>query len=78
MMFETLGSIKSIPLTNLPRKISFSFRSLVSREPALWLLYQPYLWWGQMKRKTYYGDVEEGIVNPDTELGRVRKVGRAA
>ncbi|PSO82370.1 MAG: hypothetical protein BRC44_02650 [Cyanobacteria bacterium QS_4_48_99] len=67
-MFETIWKIQSSSLMSLPRQLSFSFRSLVAREPALWILYQPYLWWGQMKRKTYYGDVEEGIVTPDTEL----------
>lgn len=67
-MFNLILQIQSSPLMNLPRCLSFSFRSRVSREPALWLLYQPYLWWGQMKRKESGRDLREGLLLPDTEL----------
>lgn len=50
------------------RRISFFYRSLVAREPALWLLYQPYLLWGQMKRKAAGHNPREGLLLPDTEL----------
>lgn len=55
-------------MLNQLRTISFSFHSLVSREPALWLLYQPYLLWGQMKRKACGHNLTEGLLLPDTEL----------
>lgn len=53
---------------NQPRRLSFSFHSLVAREPAYWFLYQPYLWWAQIKRKEYDERPDECMVYPDTEL----------
>lgn len=67
-MFKTIWQIQSSPIMNLPRRLSFSVRSRVSREPSLWLLYQPYLWWGQMKRRATGGTLWEGLLLPDTEL----------
>lgn len=45
----------------------FSFRSLVAREPALWLFYQPYIFWDKQKIK-HSIPVRERVVLPDTEL----------
>lgn len=66
-MLKAFQNIQSSPFMNQPRRLSFSFRSLVAREPSLWFLYQPYFWWGQMKRKAF-NDVEEGVLTPQTEL----------
>ena len=67
-MFKIIREIQQRPIMNLPRRLSFSFRSLVSQEPALWFLYQPYIWWGQMKRKTTDLDPKERVINRSTEL----------
>lgn len=45
----------------------FSFRSVVAREPAFWLFYQPYIFWDQQKIKRSI-PVRERVVLPDTEL----------
>ncbi|MEL6262465.1 MAG: hypothetical protein AAFR12_15505 [Cyanobacteria bacterium J06626_6] len=45
----------------------FSVRSVVAREPAFWLLYQPYIFWDQLKIKSFI-PVRERVVLPDTEL----------
>jgi hypothetical protein len=55
-------------LFNQPRKLSFSVRSLVSREPQLWLLYQPYLWWAKLKQKAAGEDPQERLITAETEL----------
>jgi hypothetical protein len=68
MMFKHIQKIQSSPLMNKPRQLSFSFRSLLAREPALWPLYQPYLWWSKVKLKAEGGYPEERTINPDTEL----------
>jgi hypothetical protein len=53
---------------NFPQKLNFSFRSLVSQDPKFWILYQPYILWGQTKRKAAGDDPNEGLILPDTEL----------
>ena len=53
---------------NQPRQQSFSLYSLVAREPALWMLYQPYIWWSKFKRQAKGLDPQECQVTPDTEL----------
>jgi hypothetical protein len=58
----------SNPLTNFSRRILFSYRSVVSQEPAYWLLYQPYIWFGQSKLKQAGVSPNERIVCPSTEL----------
>jgi len=49
------------------KRTSFSYRSLVAREPSLWLLYQPYLFWGIFKRSKV-AKPRERIVHSKTEL----------
>ncbi|NBD16310.1 MAG: hypothetical protein GVY04_09235 [Cyanobacteria bacterium] len=67
-MLKTFQQIPSNPLIAQARRFSFCFRSLVAREPALSFLYQPYLWWGQIKRKAAGHNLEEGLLLPDTQL----------
>lgn len=55
-------------MINQLRRKSFTFRSLVAREPSLWFFYQPYLWWGQMKQYAAGANYRERIINSDTEL----------
>jgi len=55
-------------MINQLKKISFSFRSLVAREPTLWVLYRPYIWWAQIKQYTAGADPKECIIRSDTEL----------
>ena len=66
--FQFIREIQQTSLMNLPRRLSFSFRSLVAREPNYWFLYQFYIWWGQMKKKAINASPEERIVSPSTEL----------
>lgn len=49
------------------RRISFNCRSLVAREPSLWLLYQPYIWWAKLKRSRV-SRARECVVHNRTEL----------
>lgn len=68
-MLKTIIKIQSSPQMNLLRQFSFSYHSLVSREPMFWYLYQPYILWGKIKRKALTPDeVNEGLLLPDTEL----------
>jgi hypothetical protein len=67
-MFKLIWKIQRSSLMNMPRTLSFSFRSLVSREPGLWLLYQPYIWWVQMKRKATNLDPKESVIHQYTEM----------
>lgn len=55
-------------IINFLRKISFSYRSVVGKELSLWLLYQPYVLWGYLKRTLAKGNLDEGILISDTEL----------
>lgn len=55
-------------LINKPRQLSFSFRSLVAREPKLWLLYQPYLAWSKIKLIAVGDDSQERMITSNTEL----------
>lgn len=55
-------------LINKPRQLSFSFRSLVAREPKLWLFYQPYLAWSKIKLIAVGDDSEERMITSKTEL----------
>ena len=67
-MLKTFQQFPSNPLIAKARRFSFCFRSLVAREPALWFLYQPYLWWGQIKRKATGHNLEDGLLLPDTQI----------
>lgn len=53
---------------NQPRQQSFRLYSLVAREPSLWLLYQPYIWWSKFKRQAKGLNPEECQVTAKTEL----------
>lgn len=55
-------------LTINPRELNFSFYSLVAREPKLWLLYQPYKFWIQLKRIRRGAKPQEAFVSRDTEI----------
>lgn len=50
------------------RQLSFSLHSTVAKEPGLWLLYQPYIFWGQTKKKAKGIDPRESVVNKQTDL----------
>ncbi|HBL14166.1 MAG TPA: hypothetical protein DD379_22805 [Cyanobacteria bacterium UBA11162] len=52
----------------LPRRALFSYRSIVSQEPACWFLYQPYIWHGQRKLKAAGVSPQERIVSSATQL----------
>jgi len=68
-MLLAFKNLQSLSLIGQLRQISFSFRSLVAREPRLWIFYQPYLWWGQMKRRLDEpSSAKEGLLLPDTEI----------
>jgi hypothetical protein len=67
-MFQVIQKIQSSPLMDKPRQVSFSIHSCVAREPALWLFYQPYFWWGQLKKRAKGIPVDECIVSKHTEL----------
>lgn len=67
-MLKTFQQFPSNPLIAKARRFSFCFRSLVAREPALWFLYQPYLWWGQIKRKAAGHNLEDGLLLPETQI----------
>ena len=67
-MFKLIWKIQSSSLMHKPRQLSFSFHSLVSREPALWFLHQPYIWWTQMKRRAIGYDPQASVVSADKEL----------
>ena len=67
-MFDLIWKIQRSSIMNTIRKLSFSYRSIVSSNPAYWWLYQPYIWWGKMKMKTVGVDSQERVVRPETEL----------
>ena len=67
-LFKLIWKIQSSPLMNQPRQLGFTFRSLVAREQAFWFMYQPYIWWTQMKRKERGVNPNEAVIHPDTEL----------
>ncbi len=66
--FKLILQIQQSSPMNLPRRLSFSLRSFVAREPNYWFLYQFYIWWGKMKKKSKDANPQERIVRPCTEL----------
>jgi hypothetical protein len=68
-MLKAILKIQSSPRMNLLRQLSFSYHSIVAREPRLWYFYQPYILWGKVKRKALNPEeINEGLLLPDTEL----------
>ena len=67
MFTNALKSLLQLFIDSL-RKLSFSYRSFVGKEPSLWLLYQPYVLWGQIKRAAAGDNLSEGILLSSTEL----------
>lgn len=55
-------------IVDLIRRVSFSFYSLVAREPKYKALYQPYVFWAKIKRQKSGGTPQECQVLPTTEL----------
>lgn len=60
--------IKYSSVGRVSNQFSFTVHSVVSREPALWLFYMPYLWWGQVKKKIKGINPQESKVGNHTEL----------
>ena len=68
-LYQFLNALKTSPVMTWPRRWNFEVRSLVAREPRLWMLYRPYIWWDQ-KNITARGiaSAEERVVGPYTEI----------
>lgn len=67
-MFDLVWKLQRSSIMDFPRKLSFSYRSIVSTEPSLQLFYQPYIWWGKLKLNAVGGNPQERVVRPNTEL----------
>jgi hypothetical protein len=67
-MHKSILKLQQSSFMNQPRQLSFSFYSLVAREPAFWMLYQPYIWWSKFKRQAAGFDPQECQVTLNTEL----------
>lgn len=67
-MFDLIWKMQRSSVMNSIRKLSFSYRSIVSSNSAYWLFYQPYIWWGKMKMKAVGMEPKERVVRPKTEL----------
>ncbi len=67
--YRLLNRLKASPAMAWPRRWNFEVRSLVAREPKLWYLYQPYIWW-DIKNITSRGiaTAQERVVGPHTEI----------
>jgi hypothetical protein len=66
--FNYIQKIQTHPMMGRPRQLSFSVRSWIAKTPSAEILYLPYQWWGQAKRRSDGRDLREGLVLPDTEL----------
>ena len=68
-LYHFLNALKAKPVMTWPRRWNFEVRSLVAREPTLWLFYRPYIWWDQ-KNITARGvaAADERVVGPHTEI----------
>lgn len=60
--------IKSSSVGRVPNQLNFTVHSIVAREPSLWLFYQPYVVWGQVKKKIKGINPQESKVGNHTEL----------
>ncbi|MGK7948318.1 MAG: hypothetical protein AB4368_05800 [Xenococcaceae cyanobacterium] len=69
-MLKPIFKLKSSSWLDRINSLNFSLRSLVAREPSLWILYQPYIWWRKNKRATLgkVTTVSETFVHNHTEL----------
>lgn len=67
-MAKLISKLQSSSWFDPYRRLSFSLHSLVAREPNLWLLYQPYIWWRTSKRKAAGKKVPEALVQTSTKL----------
>ena len=65
-MLKSISKLKSSSWLNQVKSINFSLRALVTREPNLWLLHQPYIYWRKSKRTGK--KVQEALVQKNTEL----------
>ncbi len=67
-MFNLIWKMQRSSVMNYARKLSFSYRSVVSSNPSYWLLYQPYIWWGKIKMNAVGGESKERVVRSCSEL----------
>ncbi|WP_456428908.1 hypothetical protein [Rhodocaloribacter sp.] len=68
-LYDVLNAIKASPLMRAPRRWSFDVRSMLAREPLLWPVYQPYIWWDQMNITSRgIAEARERVVGPHTEI----------
>jgi hypothetical protein len=51
-----------------PRQINFNIRSVLSREPDLIFLYNPYILWSRLKRFNRGSNPNEAVVSQNTEI----------
>ena len=68
IMLKPIYKLKFSPYLNQVKSLNFSLRSLVTREPNLWLLHQPYIWLRKNKRQAAGKKVQEALVQTSTEL----------
>jgi len=68
-LYHILKRIQASPVTAWVRRWSFGLRALAAREPRLWWVYRPYIWWDQ-KNITARGiaEAQERVVDARTEL----------
>jgi hypothetical protein len=67
-MFNFIYEFQPNLVMNILRKIFFYFRSVVAVEPKYRILYRPFIWWTQIKRKINGKNPKEAIIRPTTEL----------
>ena len=67
-MLKLILKIKSNSWLDWPSRLSFSMHSFLAREPDFWLVYQPYIWWRQSKRRARGKNTQEVLVTKNTEL----------
>lgn len=67
-MNKLFQEIKSHPLMNQPRQLSYSIRSLAGQEPALWPIYHLFFLWDQITWNGILVHPKEKAICKDTEL----------
>jgi len=53
---------------SIVKKVNFTVRSEISQYPRLSYLYQPYIIWGQLKRRLKHKNLNEGVLSLSTEV----------
>ena len=68
-LYAAINAVKTSPLMRWPRQWSYEIRSLLAREPMLWPLYQPYIWWDQYNITARgIAEARERVVGAHTEI----------